>query len=372
MTTRILYATSKPGLFGGGQKSLLLILKHLDRSRFTPLLLCPSDGPLVDHAGELGLRTIVLPLPALARMGLGELRRLTRLIRNEGIDLIHTDSPRQTVYLGLAGRLARVPLVWHVRVVEPEPYLFERLLYRLSTRVIAVSQAAAGRFSTMPRFSQKVAVIHNAVDFAEYAQVTPQSPQSTGTPSWTRIGMVGRIEAVKGIDDFLRAAAQVHRSQPDARFCLVGDGEEAYLRHVKRLVEELGIADVVEYPGYLDDIRPLLSSLTLLVNASKMIGRRGGEGLPRAVVEAMALGKPVVASDVGGNPEAVTHGLTGMIVPAGNPDALAKAVTALLSDRARMDRMGANGQARAREMFDVKAQMTKIESLYEGLLAGAK
>lgn len=360
---KILYSSSKPSLSGGGQKSLLLLFKHLDRARFNPILLCPAEGDLSAAARSMDIKTLIMDVPALVRLNVFIIMKLFRLIKNERIDMIHTDGPRHTFYLGIAAYCARLPLIWHVRVSTPEPYLYERLLYSLSTRIISVSHAAARRFKHMPEFKNKVSVIHTAVDLDEYHLM--DDSLAVGIRTAPRIGIIGRIEPEKGTEDFIKAAAIVLKKHPSVRYLIAGEGNSSFINYLKNSVLSLSISDKIEFVGYQKEVRPFIAGLSILVNASKFIGKTGGEGLPRVVIEAMSLGKPVVATDVGGNSEAVVNGQTGIIVPPDDSSALAQAIMTLLSNVERMKMMGRKGRERVVKCFEIRSQARTIESLYE-------
>jgi glycosyltransferase involved in cell wall biosynthesis len=180
------------------------------------------------------------------------------------------------------------------------------------------------------------------------------------------------VEPQKGVDDFLRAAGQVSKRFSEAVFVIAGKGTPDYLSQVQARISDLGLDGRVEMPGFCSDIKPVISGLSILVNASKCIGRSGGEGLPRAVLEAMALEKPVVATDTGGNGEAVADGVTGMVVPPADPDALAAALEKLLEDPMAMEKMGRAGRIRAETLFDCRQQTSKTELIYDDLLANGR
>jgi glycosyltransferase involved in cell wall biosynthesis len=357
MPIKILYTSSSATLAGGGQKSLLLLLTHISRTRFSPFLLCPGEGDLAAAARDLQVPVVILPIPSVSRLSVIALVKLYRIIKQEQIDLIHTDGPRSTFYLGIAARFTFTPVIWHVRVSTPEPYFYERFLYALSTRIIAVSQAAAQRFVCIPANGKKVKLIYNAVAFDTFSDFNKAfSADSLALP---RVGIAGRIEPIKGIENFLQAVSIVHKDFPQARFDIAGDGDASFLSQINQTVEALGIKDALNFSGFQHDIKAYLSGLSILVNASNF-----GEGLSRIIIEAMAMGKPVIATNDGGNKEAVFDGINGFIVPKDDAKTLAKAIGKLLSDTSLAHRMGQEGRKMVEERFDIKKQIAAIESLY--------
>jgi L-malate glycosyltransferase len=361
MPINILFTSSSASLAGGGQKSLLLLLKNLNRNRFTPFLLCPGDGDLVSAARSLNITTFILPVPSITKMSFVFLYKLYRIIKQERINLIHTDGPRSTFYLGLAGRFSFTPVIWHVRVSTPEPYFYEWLLYTLSNQVVAVSNAAAHRFASMPAAGKKVSTIYNAVVFDEFRSLGKVFSSTSTEP--LRVGIAGRIEPIKGIEEFLKAVSLIYKEFPKTSFDVAGDGDSSFLAKLRQTADTLGISAVLTFSGFQHDIKTYLSGLSILVNASTF-----GEGLSRIIIEAMAMGKPVIATNDGGNQEAVFDGVNGFIVPKRDANAMAKAIAKLLSDPTLANRMGQEGRKIAEERFDIKNQIAAIESLYSELI----
>jgi glycosyltransferase involved in cell wall biosynthesis len=176
------------------------------------------------------------------------------------------------------------------------------------------------------------------------------------------VATVGRLSWEKGQDVLLRSVPAVAAALPEVRFLLCGTGpEEGSLR---RLAQGLRVADRVEFLGFAPDVRPVLASAAIFAMPSR------SEGLGVAVLEAMAMGNPVVASDVGGLRDSVLQGETGLRVPADDPEALAEALLALLQSPERARQMGAAGRARALEQYDRPRVVDHILDLYHEVLSG--
>jgi glycosyltransferase involved in cell wall biosynthesis len=176
------------------------------------------------------------------------------------------------------------------------------------------------------------------------------------------IGMAASFKSrKKGQSDFLKAAAHLLRERPDAYFLLAGDGSPAHARH---LAQELGIAERVCFPGFVTDMPAALAAMDVVVCASTR-----GEGLTGSVREALAMARPVVSTDVAGNRELVRNGETGVLTPARDPTALARAVSSLLTNRAEAAKLGAAGRALVLELCTDDARATKVEKLYREVLA---
>jgi len=169
---RILYSTAFAEALGGGQRSLFLLLKSLNKERYIPLLMLPAGGSLTKLADKEKIDTAIMDTPSLRHFNFIKCAKsimiIKRFLKEKDIDLIHTDAPRQTFYLGLLSKILKIPLIWHVRIAEPQNALYDKLLYFLSDKIIAVSAAAADRFKKFKDFKDKVDIIYNAVDLEEF------------------------------------------------------------------------------------------------------------------------------------------------------------------------------------------------------------
>lgn len=367
----LLFTTISGQIIGGGQRSLLLILERLDKKRFKPFLICPSEGDLIEKANKLDVETTIIKMGTLKRLNFfsipATIWKLKRFIKQKNIDLIHTDAPRQTFYVGIAARLAGKPLIWHVRVSTPENKLYEKLLSSLASKLIAVSKAVLKRFEGLASKSDKFMVIYNGVDLTEFNQQLADNrfkEEFEIEDDWILVGTVGQLIRGKGQEVFLKAAAQVSKLFPNVKFIIVGDGNEAYRKKLEDLSEELGIEEKVIFSGFREDIPQITSSFDIVVLPSSS----HFEGFPRVVLEGMACSKPVIATRIGGNPEAVEDGKTGMIVPPGNSDILAEAILELIKDKNKRSQMGEAGRKRVESLFSIEKNIAQIEKLYKELL----
>ncbi|MBI4589248.1 MAG: glycosyltransferase family 4 protein [Candidatus Rokubacteria bacterium] len=355
----VLVLSNHGEIVGGGEVSLLSLLTDLDRSRWAAVVVVPSDGAVAAGARALGLSTQIVPLPSLRRPGprmLGSVATLRRLVRELDVALLYANGSRAMVYAGLAGRLAGRPVVWHVRVADSDQ-LLDRLLARLARAVIVNSRAVARRFAWVP--PGKVRCIPNGVDLARFSprEPAPGLRRSLRLPAAAPlVGSVGRFVSYKGYAHLVEAARLVEQVMPGVHWLLVGDGE------LKQELEEqcrgLGMEAQVHFAGWREDIPDILALCDLFVLPSL------GEHFGRVLIEAMAMAKAVVATDSGGVPEIVLHGETGLLVPPGQPKALAEAVLALLEDPARARGLGAAGRRRAESEFSLLRHVKSVEALY--------
>ena len=373
--------------FSGAQGCLLGLLERLDRARFSPVLACPRDGPLVERAQALGVPVEELSLPTVTfrdgpvRVAQWLLRsillsqRLAALVKRRGIGLIHANSVRAGLAAALAARRTRTPLVWHVRDLLPGG-LRSRVVRRLAAlgadRVICISHAVAGRFATSEALRRKTVVVYDGVDLRRFAPdqaACRQAREALGPgDAYPVVAIVGQIIQWKGQREFVLAAARVAKAYPGARFLVVGEAvfrthlTRPYKEEVVRLAAELGLGDRIRFTGFCDDVRPFIAAADILALAS------WEEPLGVVQLEAMALGKPVVATNGGGVPEILEDGVTGLLVPPRYPEAMAHAIVALAADPDRLRRMGQAGRRRVESLFGLDSHARAVEEVYGEVL----
>jgi glycosyltransferase involved in cell wall biosynthesis len=359
---------------GGAQQHLLEVLARLDRRAFTPVLSCmdarPAD-PFLARARRLDVEIVDGGAPESVR-GAAMFRPVLRLageLRRRSVAVVHSYLFHANVIGTLAARLARVPVALvSKRSLDVYPNRGEllacRLANRLADRVTANAEAVKRHVHRAERCPlERIVVIPNGIDLARVADdVLDRRAHGFGLPgSGPVVGTIGRLSQKKGQKDLLAAAGMVLSRLPEARFVLVGDGPLA--GELQRQARELGIEDKVRFLGPVADGARLLGSMDVFVLPSHI------EGMSNGLIEAMAAGLPIVATDAGGNAEVVADGQTGFIVPPQNPFCLAEAILTLCKDPERARAMGAAGRVRARERFTADLMVRRLEDLYRGLLA---
>ena len=368
---RILYFSSFANFRYGGQRSLYHLACNLDGASFSPRVIVPSEGEL---AGKLRARGVAVSPVDLPKIAPGRafacwraLRQILSIVREGRFDMIHTDGPRNTLYGGIASALAGIPLVWHIRSSDRDPY--DRLLYRLCSKLILVAGALRERFD-FARDDGKFVTIHNGVDLDEFrAGENPAGvlDRCGCRPGEIVIGCFGRVEPMKGQACLVEAAGKVLARYRDVRLLLCGEfTDESYRERCEGIIRRCGIADRVRFLGHRSDVAEVLSAADVAVLPSL-----SGEAFPRAVIEAMAMGKPVVATDVGGTREAILEGVTGFVVPPGDPEALADRIGRLVDNEAMRASMGQAARRRAGEFFSIETNVRATERLYREMMNGA-
>ena len=361
--SQVVFISNHADIVGGGELSLLALLQELDRSRWVPTVVVPADGAVAARCRALALPTHAIPMPSLRRPGPALLRSvmaLRDLIRRTGASLLHANGSRAMFYAGLAGRLSGRPVIWHVRVADRDS-LLDPLLARLASAVIVNSKAVGRRFSRA--LSDKIRCIYNGVDLERFYPRQPPAElrASLGLPYGPPVvGSVGRFVPYKGYVYLLEAARLVRDVKPAVHWVVVGDGELRGELESKR--RALSLESQVRFTGWREDVADVLALCNLFVLPSLV------EHFGRVLIEAMAMGKAVVATDAGGVPEIVIHGETGLLVPPAQPKDLAEGVVMLLEDAPRTLRLGMAGRRRAETTFSLSRHVEAIERLYQEVL----
>lgn len=349
---------------GGAQKALARLLAHLDRDRFAPTTAClyAGDGPVADEIRAFSVPVIDLGMTAKWRWD--AFWQLYRLLRRERPTILHTWMFHANIPGRVLGRLAGVPIVISSEQTMGQEshwrYWLNRITDPLTDRVVCVSQQVADFVVKKVGIPQrKTVVIPNGIDVRDFEHLPAkqQVRAALGLPfDQMLIGTVSRLKLVKRLDVLLQAM----KSLRDIYVVIIGDGPER--TQLEAMSERAGIASRVHFAGQQDDVRIWLAALDMFVLSSDW------EGMPNAVLEAMAAGLPVVATAVGGTPEVVMDGVTGLLVPPRDPGVLAEAIDRLLRDPELRRQMGRAGWERVAAQFDISNPVRRTETLYKQIL----
>jgi glycosyltransferase involved in cell wall biosynthesis len=349
---------------GGAERVVADLARSLDRRLFRPLVCCLNfKGRLAEPLEADGVP--VYALDKRPRLDLRVLLRLIRLMRKERVDVVHTHLWTSSFWGRLAGALARVPVVviteHNLDTWRRAPHLLaDRLLGWVTDDWVFVSREVEAFYrARLAVPSGRGHVVHNGVDLVPFERVLDGTAVRAriGIPAGARVaGVVGRLEARKGHRFFLEAMRRVVDRMPGAMGLIVGEGREKEALLSQR--DALGLQDAVRIVGYWPDLAEAMAALDVFVLPSLM------EGHPLAILEAMAAGKPVVATDVGGNSEAVEPDVTGVLVAPADPEALAGAIVALLAEPERARRFGEAGRRSLDRRFSLDAAVKANEELY--------
>jgi len=355
----------------GAERSLLDILRHIDRSRFEPIVALPPGGELTEALRQCGVRCLPLPLRRICkttnpwRLAVSLLNvvkvtvQLTRLIRRERIALVHANSNTAQIYAGPAARLSGVPCIWHTRDLVTLG-LLGPWLNRFSSRTIAISDCVHRHVSLCIHPPNKLRTIYNGIDIS--------GPQ-TGSLSHKGpvFGMIAQLVPWKNHGAFIETAARLATILPDARFVIAGDDlfaeHRGYRTKLESKIAQLGLKDRLLFTGHLPDVTPLLESMDVLIHPAVR------EPLGRVILEAMAREKPVVAVNACGPAEIIRHGIDGLLAASDRAEDLAEEALCLIHNPLLAEQLGAAGRQRVEQDFNIRNKIREIEALYDDLLS---
>ena len=360
----ILYLSSFGDDGRGGQKSLLSLISNLDRQAFKAHIVVPTEnGSLEEKLKNHDVEGSVIGFPKVidyrVTSKIKAFWKLFNLVSKYQIDIIHTDGPRNTFYAGIVAKLKRIPLIWHVRVSNQDRY--DRLLYNLSSKIILVADALRSRFKFSDH-AKKFVTIHNGVDLSKFR---PQEQKGFIRKKYKieknelLIVVTARIEKLKGQKYLIEACSKLQNKIPQFRILLAGEvTDSAYLKECQDKASEIGIIDRVIFSGQLDNVSQLLNATDIFVLPSLC------EAFPRSVIEAMAAGKPVIATNVGGCSEAFEDKISGFLVPAKDSGALAEKILLLEKNRILREKIGGEARYRVEKKFEIGDKVKQTEKLY--------
>jgi len=352
--------------YGGAQKDLYYYARFHDRERFRmDVVSFYPGGAMIPEFERLGTGVRVLDRRSSDPLGILHLKKIFREL---GADVVHFHNSLP-IFAGVpAAILAHVParVMTEHSIYYPgkagnavTTALYLNLRRRLDM-VIACSEEVRRTHEADLDPARTVTIV-NGVDLDGFAAAREQHKDDGEV---FNVGSVGSLTPQKGYPDLIKAMRILADREVPAMLTFVGDGP---LRpELEAAASAEGISDMVTFTGATADVRGFLSRFDVMAGSSLR------EGLPLSVLEAMASGLPVVTTDVGGNREAVEDGVTGLLVPPGDPAALAEALEALWDDPDRRESMGKAGRARVEERFSARKMVSETESLYESLLGGKR
>ncbi|MGQ9531467.1 MAG: glycosyltransferase [Desulfotomaculales bacterium] len=360
------------GELGGAERHILNLAGFMDPRRVALTVCCLFAAPFVQVAREAGIQALAVPMRH--KLDFGVVTRIVELVHEA--DLVHTHGVRANLLGRIAARLAGRPLVTTVHSLLRMDYptvwtrlpnaLAERLTRRLTRRFIAVSRQLAEELIREGVAPARVRVIYNGIDVEAFQPCRPRDQvrrelgYGAGVPL---VATVARLHPVKGHRYLLEAAQRVVQVRPEVRFLVVGAGPgrgslEAY-------AGRLGIAKQVKFTGFVEDVASLLGAVDLVVVPSLW------EGFGLTAVEALNVGVPVVATAVGGLPEVVRPRETGLLVPPGDSEALAREILWALSHPVEVRAMAERGRDMVRREFTARIMAHQTTELYFEVVAGS-
>jgi len=391
MKRRVLYLEhSTDGTVGGSHLCLLEICRHIDQNKYQPVVCFFEENSLIPAFEGVGAEVFVLRLPgnwlppATFPKAIGRIFAFavnlfitlavrTRLwigvLRQKRVDLVHINNACGYDHdLMLASRLMGKPCGVHERGIQQKIDRRTRFFANRVDRILAISDAVADNLKRQGIKPDRIVRIDDGIDEARFRQFESldRLRRRLGLPADVPvIGIVGNIKHWKGQHVVVEAVGCLVRSFPDLRCLMVGSvADERYFHQLLSRARELGIPEgTILFTGYEPHPADAMRAMDVVIHASV-------EPEPFGIVllEAMGTARPLIATNIGGPKEIVVHGETGLLIPAGDPDALTAAVTALLVDPERASRMGEDGRIRYFERYTAQRTVTAIQREYEQLI----
>lgn len=359
-------------------------MESLDPEQHEVLVVLPEEGPMAETLRQQNISVYIVPhlcvirrrvlkswqiIPFLLSI-IPSVLHLWWMIRRHQVELVHTNTG--VIFTSaLAARLARVPHVWHLQEIFADFPSFWRYYQHFvlffSDTIFCASKATAAQFPENP----KVQVLYNGLDLQKFT-VAPSEIQRARDEYCTHgydklVAVLGRISLWKGQEVFLEACKRLRDEGVDSvRFLIVGDvfpGNEYLLENHKAYVEDQGLGQNVMFVDFIENPMPLIAALDIVVVPSTL-----PDPFPTIVLEAMALGTPVIASNAGGPVEQIEDSVTGLLVPPKDPDSLAGAIKKMVNDPQWSQQLGEMGRKRIETLFSVASMSQQAQDTYHKLL----
>lgn len=365
----ILFVNANSG-WAGGEISLFADLEKLDK-RFTPILLAPSEGPLVNHARRANIETIIIPMHYLTRRTsplkfINTVFMTIKIIKEKNISLVYVNDLFANQFTLPAAKLSRVPLLCHIRVPVTKRHILANFI-TYSNMIVCVSESVGSVFSQRLKRKGKVRILYSGIDIKKFQTNSDLKKILDINRSEKVLSIVGSIEPRKGHKYLIEAVPDIISAVPNVKFLMIGRTEEKnkpYKEELLRLIGRLGLEKMVVIVDFIEDIPNIMNTIDILILPSLE------EAFGRVLIEAMAASKPVVATKVDGIPEAVIDKQTGILVPPKDSKALANAIIYLLKDPDIAKKMGIEGRKRVERFFNIEETSKKIQEIMLELLTG--
>jgi glycosyltransferase involved in cell wall biosynthesis len=381
---RILYTEYSSG-FGGSSGVLYDFLKNLDRHEYQPLVVVARDGQNFDKTRGLGIEVIrpkitVIGFAAYRGMStkasvlidlvvhlIPNILKIQAIIRKRKIDLVHINNNIKNCFdVILAAHFMGVPCVCHIRETRPVCQM-DRIFGRFVKQAIVLNNVA---YIGMDKVvgPNKTSMIHDGIDFdvvINRENVIKIKDEFNLNHVYC-VGFLGRLVESKGVDIFIQSAALVKDRFKNVKFLIIGDNPDrkyTYYKYLKQLVDGLGLRNEVVFAGWRSDKFDFISVMDVLVQPSSY-----PEGFGLTCIEAMALGKPVIATSVAGHTDIIENGKTGCLVPSRNPPAMAQAIINFIENPLLAERIAKAGRESVNQRFNIQGKVKEIESIYKKFL----
>lgn len=369
MKWKILYIIENTS-FGGGERAFAQVINGLDKEKYEVYVACGNNELFIE---KIKNKTKVFTLNLSNRFNPTIISKLTKIMKTEKIQIIHSQGARADFFARISAKLSKVPLVistiampvegFNVNWMKKTIYIaLDRFTEKFVHKFIVVSEVLRERLIKIHKIApEKIIVIPNGVEIEEYNPDRIDSFKIRNELNLDNntciIGTIGRLVWQKGLEYFIESAKFVLEVFSNAKFLIVGEGE--LKNKLENLTKQLKLNNNILFLGFRKDISEILGNLDIFVLPSIR------EGMPIITLEAMAMAKPIVASNIEGVREQIINDKTGVLVPAKNPKALAEAIISLIKDKEKAKNIGNNAREIVKEKFIVEKMVKEHEKLYQ-------
>lgn len=392
MSTNILIYEPYPFDMGGGNQttlSYILRFSHKEKSQY--VLISPFETDYIRKLSAQGIDCIIVePTERLKKYGGQSLRTglagllmtffsiisyniaLFKIIRAKKINVIYCNCVRSVITVALAAKLSKVPIVWYIKS-ELQNKLLDLICFVLSSKILFMCESnKKDKYPLLTKlFKNKIDILIHGIDLKRIDEVSNKNKEKIRTElaiekNNINIAYLGLIYPLKGVHYLIDALNILIKQFPDIKLYIVGDCvlEEYgnYLDSIKAMIDTYGISNNVSFTGWREDAIEILSLMDILVHPST------SEGTPLVVLEAMALGKPVIATKVGGLRELIEDGENGYLIDSRNPRMIAERLTSLINNKAYAQEMGRNAKDKVYKEYDVINQISRLEEIWSEMV----
>ena len=371
---KIAFIFNHASFLGGGEISFFELIKCLVPNLPKPLVVVPGDGEILTRIANIGIPAEVCPFASFRNMNMissiAAAAKLAKILKTEKVDLIHVNGSRACAYAGIVGKILGIPVIWHVRETKRDVAAYDRFLASVSTSIICVSKSVGdkrfGRLNATIR--ERINTVYNGIDphkFQLNLKARETVRRQFGIGDGTLLGTVGNIIPLKGHHVFLKALAEVKKMQPGiaAKAIFIGKFlDPDYREKLLELTHKMKLQKDVVFKGPSDNIPDYLSALDIFVLPSQR------EGCSRALLEAMSVGLPIIASDISEIEEVAARDRNAVLVEYGDELQLAAAILKLSEDKRLREKLGGENRRRVTALFTLQSHVAGIEHVYADLI----
>lgn len=371
---RVAFIFNHPFFLGGGEISLIELIKKLDKTRFYPIAIVPKQGQIRNKLKANNVEVYICKFPSIKYFLNGSplisLIKFIRFLKLKKINILHANGSRVTFYAGIAGKILNIPIIWHVRETVKDIFLYDFFLGFLASKIICVSKSVKKkRFAILGKFiNKKIQVIYNGVDtelFKNDVFARDKMRKKLNFENQVVFGLIGNFVPLKGQNFFLEGFALAIKKMPSlrAKVLLIGRPlDKAYYESLISLSNRLDIGNKILFKNYSPNIQETLPALDVFVLPSKR------EGFSRSMLEAMSCSLPIIATKISEIEEAICDNENGILVDFMDKEKMASAVIKLCNNENMREKIGRFNQLVVNKKFNLFLHARAVESIFKKII----